>query len=177
MTTPARTLLDVATILGAATVARFAETWLSTSVMTVAELELIVVSHRRHRGAGTLKGVLGSRSVIGEPDSPAESWLGRLVVRHGLPPPVLHHLVTLASGIVYELDWSYPEHRLALELDRYGVHLRSRDAFEADRHRRNELEIAGWRVLNFTERMVRGRPVLVVGQVTRALAATGYMRR
>ena len=90
---------------------------------------------------------------------------------------MLHHLVTLASGIVYELDWSYPEHRLALELDGYGVHLRSRDAFEADRQRRNELEIAGWRVLNFTERMVRCRPALVVGQVTRALAGAGYMRR
>ena len=49
VTTPARTLLDVATVLGAATVARFAETWLSTGVATVDELELIVASHRRHR--------------------------------------------------------------------------------------------------------------------------------
>ena len=34
VTTPARTLLDVAAVLGVATVARIAETWLSTGVVT-----------------------------------------------------------------------------------------------------------------------------------------------
>lgn len=126
-------------------------------------------THRRHPGASPLRHVLEARSIVGEPDSPAESWLGDLIVRHGLPAPVLHHLLTVTSGTVYELDCSYRERLLAFELDGYGVHLRSYDAFEGDRHRRNELELDGWMVLNFTKRMVTHRPHTVIDHIERAL--------
>jgi hypothetical protein len=127
--------------------------------------------HRRHPGTGPLADVLSDRLSFGdEADSPAELALGELLVRHGLPTPALHHLVTVSTGATFELDWSYPEHRVAFEMDGYGIHLRSLAAFEHDRIRRNELEIDGWTILNFTSRMLRRKPKQVVDQVRRLLA-------
>ena len=79
----------------------------------------------------------------------------------------LHHLVTVSTGAEFELDWSYPELMIAFEMDGYGIHLRSLDAFEHDRLRRNELEIDGWRILNFTKRMVERQQHVVVSQARR----------
>jgi Protein of unknown function (DUF559) len=111
--------------------------------------------------------------VLGDlqPDSVDEGLLGAVLASHGLPLPELHHLVVLENGLVFELDWSYPELRIAFELDGYGIHLRSLEAFEADRDRSNELRIAGWAVLQFTRRMVRDRPQRVVSQVRRLIAS------
>jgi len=64
---------------------------------------------------------------------------------------------------------AYPHVRVALEVDGYGVHLRSRETFEHDRDRQNELEIAGWRVLRFTSRALKHEPARVAGQVARML--------
>ena len=70
----------------------------------------------------------------------------------------------------FELDWAYPEAMIGLELDGYGIHLRSADAFDGDRDRRNELVLTGWDIYNFTKRMCRRNPARVVDQVRRALA-------
>ncbi|MCU1368276.1 MAG: hypothetical protein JWN39_3915, partial [Ilumatobacteraceae bacterium] len=102
-------------------------------------------------------------------DSPPEAALGLLLADAGLPPLTLHHLVTVSTGAQFELDWSYPGLRGAFEMDGYGVHLRSLEAFENDRHRRNELELDGWTVLNFTKRQVERRSKVVVSQVRRLL--------
>ena len=64
---------------------------------------------------------------------------------------------------------AYPHVRVALEVDGYGVHLRSRETFAHDRDRQNELEIAGWRVLRFTSRALKHEPARVSGQVARML--------
>ena len=60
--------------------------------------------------------------------------------------------------------------RVAFEVDGYGVHLRSLDAFEHDRVRRNELEIDGWTILNFTRRLIEMHPSTVASQARRLLA-------
>ena len=105
-----------------------------------------------------------------EADSATEARLGVILARAGLAPD--HHVVvTTAGGVDFELDWAYPEHRVGLELDGYGVHLHSVGRFDGDRHRRNELVIAGWHILNFTSNHLR-RPARVVDQVRRALAVS-----
>ena len=170
VSTPARTLLDCASVISTPVVARFAETWLSTGVVTLRQLERELTKSNGHRGVGALSSALSSRTLgHDEADSPAEAMLGRLLMKHLLPRPVSHHLVTVSSGSVFELDWSFPDHRLAFEMDGYGVHLRSLDAFEHDRFRRNELEIDGWTVLNFSRRQVERRPDKVIDQARRLL--------
>ena len=170
VSSPARTLLDCSTLMSKLLVSRFVETWLSTGVVTIAQLERELSKSRGHRGVGVMSSLLEDRTLgRDEADSPAEATLGRLLMKHLVPRPVSHYLVTVSSGSVYELDWCYPDQHLALELDGYGVHLRSLDAFEHDRFRRNELEIDGWTVLNFTRRQVQRRPERVVDQVRRLL--------
>jgi len=118
-----------------------------------------------------VRACLTDRTILHEvADSKPEAELGLLLVRHGFPMPVLHHLVTVGSGRTYELDWSYPELMVAFEVDGYGVHLRSLDVFENDRERRNELEIDGWSILNFTKRQI-AREKTVTDQVRRLRAS------
>jgi very-short-patch-repair endonuclease len=98
-----------------------------------------------------------------------EADLGALLVRAGLPAPVHHHVVTLPSGRVIELDWAYPERRIGLEVDGYVVHVRSAEAFAADRDRLNQLRLVGWVVLQFAPTTIHRRPRRVVAQVAAAL--------
>lgn len=170
VTTTARTLLDAATVVSSPILGRFLEIWLSTGVVKLMKLEEVMSDNRHHPGCGPLTRALDARTIgTAEADSPAESALGSLLVRHRLPTPTLHHLVSVSTGAVFELDWSYPELMLAFELDGYGVHLRSLAAFENDRIRRNELVLDGWLVLNFTTRMLTNKPQTIVGHVRRAI--------
>ena len=168
VTTPARTALDVSTVVQPLIVGRWLETWLSSKLLTLDDLEAEMRALRGHAGVPRVRAVLDERSIIhAAADSPPEAALGLLLESRGLPTLTLHHLVTVSSGSEFELDWSYPELLIAFEMDGYGIHLRSLDAFEHDRFRRNELEIDGWRILNFTKRMVERRQHVVVGQARR----------
>jgi Protein of unknown function (DUF559) len=175
VTTPVRTLVDLGAVVSRLLVARCLEEWLARRVTTIAEVRkgLQVQGGHGRIGTGVLRAVLDVRVLADlEPDSVDEGLLAEILVRHGLPMPALHHLVVLDSGLVYELDWSYPELMVAFELDGYGIQLRSLEAFENDRDRSNELHIAGWRVLRFTSRSVRQHPARVVSQVKRLLVSS-----
>ena len=170
VTTPARTVIDLATVVSPMMVRRAMETWLSTSTMTIDNLGDALDRAGRRHGSGIVRALMADR-VLGVvmPDSPPEGMLGETLIAAGLPHPVHHHVVTLPDGTRFELDWAYPEARLALELDGYGVHLASFETFDRDRWRRNELEIHGWAVLNFTSSACRRQPRRVVAQVRRML--------
>ncbi len=179
VTTPARTIIDLATVVSPMMVRRAMETWLSTSTMTIDNLANALDRAGRRHGSGIVRSLLADR-ILGlvMPDSPPEGLLGEALIAGGLPHPVHHHVVTLPDGTRFELDWAYPSAQLALELDGYGVHLASFETFDRDRWRRNELEIHGWTVLNFTSAACRRQPRRVVAQVARVLqqrtsAATG----
>ncbi|MGD9700837.1 MAG: type IV toxin-antitoxin system AbiEi family antitoxin domain-containing protein [Acidimicrobiia bacterium] len=172
VTSPARTVVDLGLVARPSFVQRVMEEWLASKLVTFAELEAVLDRVGRHgrNGAGVLRSILADRALgTTVADSVPESALGELLVRHGFPPLTHHHLVVLPSGAVFELDWSYPDRMLGFEVDGYGVHLRSNDAFERDRLRRNELEIHGWRILHFAGTTVLRRPHVVVDQVRRAL--------
>ncbi len=174
VTSRLQTLLDCAAVTSTAVMGRFLETWLSSGVVKLDDIQTVLNERTRHRGASTLRDALVGRSIAGSiADSPAEGLLGPLLVRHGLPMPELHHLVTVSNGNMFELDWTYVRPKVAFEIDGYGVHLRSFSAFENDRLRRNELEIDGWRIMNFTRNLVVNRPARVVDQVRRMLVERG----
>lgn len=154
------------------TVNRWIEAWLSSKLLTLNGLESQMKMLKGHAGVPVVRAALTGRTLLHDlADSPPEAALGLLLERHGLPPLTLHHLVTLPSGKDFELDWSHPQWKIAFEMDGYAVHLRSLEAFEHDRFRRNELEIEGWTILNFTTRQVEKKAKIVVGQVERLLVA------
>lgn len=87
---------------------------------------------------------------------------------YGVPDPVYHHLLVVGAE-VFELDFSYPDARLAVEVDGYGAHS-TPEAFEEDRRRRNLIEGEDWRVLLYTPRRMRSRPWAVAAEIKRNLA-------
>ena len=69
--------------------------------------------------------------------------------------------VTNAPILCYLVDILFVAERVILEIDGWETH-GTRIAFEADRRRRNELELAGYRVLNFTWRQLVDDPAWVI---------------
>lgn len=176
VTTTARTVIDVATLVGPAILGKWLQTWLSSNALDLGSLEAELTLVAGHVGVPITRAALSNRTILhAVADSAPEAELGLLLQRAGLPSLTLHHLVTVPSGAVFELDWSFPDIHAAFEMDGYGVHLRSLEAFEHDRFRRNELEIAGWTVLNFTKRQVERKPHVVLHQVRRLLEAKGVL--
>jgi hypothetical protein len=95
--------------------------------------------------------------------SDLEALFLQLCLDHGLPRPQVNRY---DNG--RELDFRWPEHRLAVEANGFWVH-RTRDAFERDHERRLELEAAGWRVISLTWRQVVDRPNAIAAHVRRVL--------
>jgi len=176
VTTPARTLVDLGAVAPAHLVTKCMEEWLSDRVVMIDALRAAAQEHagRGRKGVGVLRTVFGER-VLGDlvADSGAEALLARVLADRSIAAPVHHKTTTAGRSISAELDYAYPAQRIAIEVDGYGVHLRSRETFEHDRDRQNELEIAGWRVLRFTSRALRSEPDRVAGQVRRMLADDG----
>lgn len=66
------------------------------------------------------------------------------------------------------IDFAWPDCRLAVEVDGRAFHSGD-EAFEKDRDRRNDLEAAGWMVLNVTWKALTRAPDAVIRRVCAAL--------
>jgi hypothetical protein len=88
----------------------------------------------------------------------------------GLPRPLVNHPL-----LGFEIDFLWPDHRLAVETDGRAAHLRP-TAFENDRRRDVALSLAGYRVLRFTWRQVLDDPDYVRAALAQALAMIGATR-
>jgi len=150
----ARTAADLSARLDVSELARFVDGGLRRGVMTLAGLDriarrLAVVAPGR--SPKKLGAVLRDR-VPGyhASGSELEDRVLGIVVAAGLRPPTRQHRVVI-DGRVYFLDLAYPKERIAIEVDGFEFH-RSRQAFDEDRTRQNDLVRAGWSVLRFTSR-------------------------
>jgi very-short-patch-repair endonuclease len=82
--------------------------------------------------------------------------------------PVPQFREVLPGGDERFLDFAYPEVKLAIEADSYLWHA-SREAWERDRERNNELVALGWSFLPLTWSVVRYRPAEAARQVQDSL--------
>jgi hypothetical protein len=100
-------------------------------------------------------------------ESRPESQLRLILVRAGLPEPVVGHTVYHQGAFVGTPDLAYIEHRIAIEYE--GEHHRLNvQTYEEDIYRREMFERAGWRVYLVTGKRLRN-PAGVVAQVTELL--------
>jgi hypothetical protein len=107
----------------------------------------------RRRGTAVLRELLCEEAVVrGIARSELEERFLALVESHGLPRPMLN-APAQAAGRFFELDASWPDRRLAVELDGRAAHGTAR-AFERDRERDRLLVAAGWRVIRVTWRQL-----------------------
>lgn len=171
VTTEARTLLDLAGILAPAELERVLDDALSRG-LSLARIRwaLVRAGGRGKRGSRELRRLLDARTPRElHLESPLETRLFRLIRADQLPPPHAQFTVKEKGRTVARVDFAYPEHRIAIETDGWLWHS-SRQAWQRDRVRRNELTNLGWRVLQVTSEDVKHRPEAVISNVRRLLA-------
>lgn len=158
VTTPARTLLDLATSLPSAVLER---AYAEAQVRRLVTPDDVRAELTHHRGAPNLRRILDTT----EPTRTAiERRLAALVKAAGLPRPEFN---TRLHG--YEVDALWREHRLVVETDGWAAHGHRR-AFERDRARDADLTARGYAVLRFTWRQIVNEPELVSARIAAALA-------
>jgi very-short-patch-repair endonuclease len=165
VTTPARTILDIAAGLERRGLERVLDRAEELRLTDRRELEAIAGAHRGHHGAGALRRALADH-VAGTTltRSELEERMLALCRDHGLGRPRVNHWV---AG--FEVDFLFADHRLVVETDGWAHH-RTRRAFERDRERDAALVRAGHRVLRFTHRQIAGDPPAVAATIAAALA-------
>src|SRR5262249_29344566 len=87
---------------------------------------------------------------------------------HGLPRPRTNHTVELPAAGEPCIDAAWPDHRLVVGLDSYGIHTTRRN-FEEDRARDRALTAAGWRVVPITWRQLHDQHQTTLAAELRAL--------
>jgi len=155
VTTPARTLLDLA---GAVTRQQLEAAITEAEIGRLGSptsLAALVARHPKGPGTANLRRILRNRADLGRTVTRSDFEVAFLAFldAHGLPRPRTNHRIDLASGEQPWVDAAWPEHRLIAELDSYGIHTTRRN-FEEDRARDRALTTAGWRVVRITWRQL-----------------------
>ena len=136
VTTPARTLLDLAPLLPSPVLARMVE---SAPPSNLAQL---IERYPRRAGVPNLRTIVATPQPMTRSD--LEATMVGAIERAGLPRPEVN-----VSVLGYEVDFVWREHHVIAELDTYVTH-GTRAAFERDRERDRKLAIAGWQVVRIT---------------------------
>ena len=173
VTSPIRTGVDLAAHLGPAQIGRIIDHIVLKKHGSLDEVCDLVLRLARHGKPGMkcMHRVLEARaggSFLGE--SQLEVMALRLFREWDLPEPVSQLPLPWRSPVNGRVDFAYPEIRLIIELDGRAWHS-TLEAFESDRMRDNHAQLAGWRVLRITYRMLKDNPQMVRDLVRRALAS------
>lgn len=175
VTTPARTLVDLAKVLGRPRLEQAIEHALITGRVDLAEfVEMVAaLSRRGKKGFKNLHMIIDGRLVGFEKlESELERIMLRLIDEAGLPTPVMQFEAPWLRPLKGRVDLAYPDLRILVECDSRRWHGRF-DAFEVDRVRDNAAQLAGWIVLRFTWRMIKDEPSKVVATIKGACEVRG----
>ena len=150
VTTPARTLFDLAGVVSHDQLEHAFNEAEYRRLTSPTSLDVLLARYPGRRGTANLRRVLEKHDAIGV--TPLRSVLEQRFVTfldaNGLPRPLVNRRTEHG-----ELDASWPEQRLIVEVDGWAAH-GSRKAFEADRARDRALQTAGWRVVRITSRQL-----------------------
>ena len=164
ITSPARTLLDMATTLGERELERALDEALIMRLVRPAQIQEVLTRMPRRAGAPKLKALLDDRRHTTVTRSQAEEYFLELIRNAGLPQPETN--VRLHR---FTVDFLWRAERVVVEIDGYQFHY-SRSAFERDRRKDLVLDQAGLHVLRFTWSQMREKPLPVIATVARSLA-------
>lgn len=156
VTTPARTLLDLAATLDRHRLKRAIEQAEVLRLGTGPSLDEVVRRHATRKGVPNLNTIL-EEGRIGEAitRSELEERFLAFFDEYGLPRPETNQTV---AGL--EVDCLWRDAGLIVELDGLAYHS-TKDAFERDRERDRVLQANGWRVIRITWRQLHLHPAAV----------------
>ncbi len=172
ITTPARTILDLAKVLGAKRLERVTDNALAGGLVDFDELTALYLALTRQGKTGMRKmgTILAERADDKRiPDTVIETKLFDLLVNAGISAPEKQFHAPWLEPIDGRVDFAYPAKRIVIEADSRRWHALY-DAFEVDRRRDIAAQLAGWIVLRITWRMITEDPGFVINTVREALA-------
>lgn len=170
-TTLARTLFDLAPHIAFIDLAIAVEdAWREDESALLTLEKILGAKGRRGRpGASWVREVIEDCRSRGKPlRSALEVRMWWLLKESGLPLPVPGHPVEDEFGAM-EIDFAWPDLKVALETD--GKKFHPRERFDYDATRQSRLVALGWRVPRFTYAAIVFRPIEVLNLVSTALTA------
>ena len=164
VTTPSRTLLDLAAVVLPRQLERAVE---EAEVLRLADsfpLADLIERHRGRAGVAALRrlrdeGQIGATVTRSE----LEDRFLCFLAAHDLPHPEVNVALEIGSGWI-EADCAWRGRRVVVEMDGYASH-GTRAAFEKDRARDRRLQSAGWRVVRITWRHLQDEPAALAGEL------------
>lgn len=156
VTTPARTLVDLAAVVDQASLSRAVDRAETLQLFDLKGVRAVLETSQRP-GRRALVEILDLAAAPAVTRSELEDRFLELCVDERIELPFVN-----ARLGPYEIDFLWPRHRVAVETDGHRHH-GTRSAFERDRARDARLVAAGYRVLRFTYRQVMYESAFVAG--------------
>lgn len=169
ITTPARTLLDLAGSAGSRELERALAEAFARRLTDIETLRSLLAHHAGRSGSRRLLAVIDA----GQPAltrSEAEERFLKLIRRARLDRPDVNTRV-----VNCEVDFLWRAERLVVEIDGWAFH-RSPTAFERDRQRDATLIAAGLRVMRVTWRQLVDEPEAVLVRLARSMGSAETVR-
>lgn len=129
------------------------------------------VRRRGRNGVSVFEALLTARAGGAVTESWLERELLRVLAAAGVPLPECQRRVCHQGAFLARVDFVYPGPRIVIEVSGHAHHS-TRLQTAADARRRNDLQLAGYQVLEFTYDQVVGDPSYVAAKVLDALAAS-----
>lgn len=171
VTSAARTLIDLARTLDARRLTTALDSGLRDGRFNEDLLHRRIVALRtmgRH-GIPLLLDVIAGLDVTRGGHSWLEREYLRITVAAGLPKPETQRVLTSARDRLVRVDFRYPGTNVIVEVLGYRFH-RSTSQLARDTARLNALVLAGFAPLQFTYEQLVSSPIVVVTDVSKALA-------
>jgi len=167
ITTPARTILDLAASRDGREVERMVACGERMRLVTVAQMKRLLERHNGRPGTRVLRQVLAIEGGPALLKSEAEASFRRLMADAGL--------TTFETNVYFEgkeRDFLWRRERLVVEVDGYAYH-KCREKFKDDRRRDRDLVKANVRVIRATWQDITAEPLALVADIAWALALHG----
>lgn len=168
LTAPARTLLDLGSILGQRAFRRAVNEALVARLVTEDDLQQVLERCRRRRGAPRLRQLLADGRGRALTRSEAERRLLDALTARGVSMPETNIKIGR-----YEVDLLWRVERVVVEVDGYAFHS-TRLSFERDRLRDAELQAQGLAVVRVTWRQIVDTPAATVARIVRVLESRRF---
>ncbi|MGV1049402.1 MAG: hypothetical protein ACOYD4_12870 [Solirubrobacterales bacterium] len=137
VTSVARTLLDQAALISARNLRRLLKRSEERKLFDLAAVDDVIARNRGHRGTKRLRLAIAQYKPPPFTRSEFEAAFFDAVLAKGLPRPRVNY-----NLLGMEVDLFWPRQRFVVELDLYETH-GTRDSFEEDRLRQEDLLLAG----------------------------------
>lgn len=163
VTTPVRTMLDLAAVLSTRELEQALATAERAELLSRADMAEVLARMRRHPGSDALRALIAGEVSPAMTRSEAEERFLHLLRKAQLAPPE-----TNVRVYGFELDFFWRAERVAVEVDGFAYH-GSATRFENDRRRDALLAARGIQVVRITWRQLTSEPEAVLVRLAQTL--------